>query len=57
MHYWWVNQDQTFRQETEGGYLWSPKRNANGARNPTGKGLSLIGDDNRVAQPMLGCRD
>ena len=34
MKYWWVNQNQTFRQETEGGYLWSPKRNANGRRNP-----------------------
>ncbi len=34
MRYWWVNQNQTFRQETEGGYLWSPKRNKNGARNP-----------------------
>jgi putative restriction endonuclease len=34
MRYWWVNQNQTFRQEMEGGYLWSPKRNANGARNP-----------------------
>jgi hypothetical protein len=34
MRYWWVNQNQTFRHEIEGGYLWSPKRNANGARNP-----------------------
>jgi hypothetical protein len=34
MHYWWVNQNQTYRQEVRGGYLWSPKRNANGARNP-----------------------
>ena len=34
LNYWWVNQNQTFRQETEGGYLWSPKRNANGGRNP-----------------------
>ena len=34
MRYWWVNQNQTYRQEIEGGYLWSPKRNANGARNP-----------------------
>jgi putative restriction endonuclease len=33
MRYWWVNQNQTYRQ-IEGGYLWSPKRNANGARNP-----------------------
>jgi putative restriction endonuclease len=34
MRYWWVNQNQTHRQELEGGYLWSPKRNANDARNP-----------------------
>lgn len=34
MRYWWVNQNQTFRHEIAGGYLWSPKRNANGARNP-----------------------
>lgn len=34
MRYWWVNQNQTFRHEISGGYLWSPKRNANGARNP-----------------------
>ena len=34
MRYWWVNQNQTFRHEVEGGFLWSPKRNANGARNP-----------------------
>jgi putative restriction endonuclease len=34
MRYWWVNQNQTHRQELEGGYLWSPKRNSNGAKNP-----------------------
>ena len=34
MRYWWVNQNQTHRQEIGGGYLWSPKRNANSARNP-----------------------
>jgi len=34
MRYWWVNQNQTFHQEVAGGYLWSPKRNAKGARNP-----------------------
>jgi putative restriction endonuclease len=33
MRYWWVNQNQTFRQEQAGGYLWSPKRKANGGRN------------------------
>ena len=34
MRYWWVNQNRTFRQEIDGGYLWSPKRNKNGHRNP-----------------------
>ena len=34
MRYWWVNQNQTYRQELGGGYLWSPKRNANGGKNP-----------------------
>lgn len=34
LRYWWVNQNQTFRHEIRGGYLWSPQRNANGARNP-----------------------
>lgn len=33
MRTWWVNQNQTYRQEIEGGYLWSPKRRADGARN------------------------
>ncbi len=33
MRYWWVNQNQTFEQEFRGGYLWSPKRRADGARN------------------------
>ena len=34
MRYWWVNQNQTYKHEVGGGYLWSPKRNSNGARNP-----------------------
>ena len=34
MRLWWVNQNQTYRHEVRGGYLWSPKRNANGVRNP-----------------------
>jgi putative restriction endonuclease len=33
VRFWWVNQNQTFEQEFRGGYLWSPKRNRNGARN------------------------
>jgi putative restriction endonuclease len=34
MRYWWVNQNQTHRQELEGGYLWSPKSNKNDSKNP-----------------------
>lgn len=34
MRFWWVNQNQTFRHEVAGGYLWSPKRKQNGGRNP-----------------------
>lgn len=33
MRYWWVNQNQTYKHETTGGFLWSPKTNSNGARN------------------------
>ena len=33
MAFWWVNHKQTYRQEADGGYVWSPKTNANGARN------------------------
>ncbi len=33
MRYWWVNQNQTYRHEIGGGYLWSPKRKSNGERN------------------------
>ncbi len=32
--YWWVNQNQTFETEIRGNFMWSPKTNANGARNP-----------------------
>jgi putative restriction endonuclease len=34
MRFWWASQNQTYRQETEGGYLWSPKRNKGGGFNP-----------------------
>ena len=44
MRYWWVNQSQTFRQEIDGGYLWSPKRNENGNRwfAPVRRGFLLL---------------
>lgn len=31
-HFWWVNHNQTARQEIDGQYLWSPKTERNGAR-------------------------
>lgn len=34
MRYWWVNQNQTYRHEIGGGYLWSPKRKSNDRHNP-----------------------
>jgi putative restriction endonuclease len=33
MRYWWVNQNQTYRHEVAGGYLWSPKVKRDGHRN------------------------
>lgn len=33
MRYWWVNQNQTYRAEVRGSFMWSPKQNADGARN------------------------
>jgi hypothetical protein len=34
MRYWWVNQNQTYRHEVGGGYLWSPRRKKGGELNP-----------------------
>ena len=33
MAFWWVNQNQTWKDEISGEYLWSPKLNANGHHN------------------------
>lgn len=38
--YWWVNHKQTYRQETDGGYIWSPKTSKGERRNPTYDNLS-----------------
>ena len=29
MRYWWVSQNQTYKQEISGGYMWSPKSGCN----------------------------
>ncbi len=33
IQYWWVNQNQTHKQEIDGGFLWSPKRKKGGQTN------------------------
>lgn len=35
MRFWWVNHKKTFAAELRGGYIWSPKVKANGAKNQT----------------------
>ena len=42
MNYWWVNQNQTFQHELNGGYMWSPKRNKTGARNQFYENMLLV---------------
>ncbi len=41
MAYWWVNQNQTYEHEIKG-FLWSPIRNANGARNQFYDNMTLV---------------
>jgi hypothetical protein len=40
--YWWVNHKQTRDHEVRGGYLWSPIRNANAARNQSYDNMALV---------------
>lgn len=48
MRYWWVNHKQTHRHEVDGGYLWSPKRKANGHRNPFYEFMREVAPGDRV---------
>lgn len=48
MRNWWVNQNQTFTAETRGGYLWSPKRKANGTRNQFYENMREVSPKDRV---------
>lgn len=34
MRHWWVNQNQTYRHEVRGSFMWSPKRKKDGSANP-----------------------
>ena len=46
--FWWVNQNQTHREEIAGGFMWSPKRNANGARNQFYDNMREVGRGDMV---------
>ena len=46
--YWWVNQNQTFRHEVDGGYLWSPKKKTNGNRNAFYDFMRVVSPDDIV---------
>lgn len=42
MAFWRVNHKQTRDHEVQGGYLWSPMRNADGRRNQTYENMRLV---------------
>ena len=42
MKFWWVNHKQTFKEEIEGGYIWSPTKNNDGSRNQTYLNLTAV---------------
>jgi len=42
MRFWWVNHKQTYRQEIDGGYIWSPKTKSDGSRNQSYDNLRLV---------------
>ena len=52
MRYWWVNQNQTYRHDIGGGYLWSPKRNANGVFKYMLHALDLTTGADKAGSPI-----
>lgn len=40
--YWWVNQNQTYKAEVGGGYMWSPKTNKGGGFNQFYKNMTEV---------------
>jgi putative restriction endonuclease len=39
--FWWVNQNQTYKAEVGGGYMWSPKVNKDGGQNHFYKNMTI----------------
>ncbi len=42
MAFWWVNQNQTWKHEIGGGYLWSPKRSQGNRRNQFYENMRIV---------------
>lgn len=42
MQYWWVNQNQTYKTEVPGGFLWSPKTRKDGGKNQFYINMTLV---------------
>ena len=42
MSNWWVNQNQTYKFEVGGGFIWSPKTNKNGGKNQFYDNMTLV---------------
>jgi putative restriction endonuclease len=42
VNYWWVSQNRTFKQESHGGYLWSPKVRSDGAFHQYYSNMTLV---------------
>jgi putative restriction endonuclease len=56
--FWWVNQNQTFEHERQGGYMWSPKTKSNGGRNQFYDNMILVSPGDIVfsfAQQKIPC--
>lgn len=46
--YWWVSQNQTYKQEVPGNFMWSPKTNSNGGSNPSYNFMTQMQPDDVV---------
>jgi putative restriction endonuclease len=42
LHTWWVNHSRSFRQELDGSYLWSPKKNKNSSSNESYNNMTRV---------------
>ncbi|MFM2607600.1 HNH endonuclease signature motif containing protein [Vibrio chagasii] len=42
MNYWWVSQNQSYKEEFEGGYMWSPKLQKDGKTNNSYENMTRV---------------